>query len=215
MCHPVSHWQTKGSDLFIKGQVTSWWCTKTHSPGGKEPNAHSCAEISYAWLKELGKASQLLHRVFGLASSHTTQVWATVLPGWLGREGLLEGGNCTEPGERGMWGWVITKQGLSLYCWIQNTSNEEKKKAFLLIVLVNQAVALTLATVRTNNHFFLSGISSHFSLQSHSDCSCYDRVVSPNYFRFNHQLRFFLKVESNAQVSSQIPGTQFQKTCIF
>lgn len=90
-----------------------------------------------------------------------------------------------------------------------------KKKAFLLIVLVNQAVALTLATVRTNNHFFLSGISSHFSLQSHSDCSCYDRVVSPNYFRFNHQLRFFLKVESNAQVSSQIPGTQFQKTCIF
>lgn len=151
MCHPVSRWQTQGSDLFIKGQVTSWSCTKTRSHGGKEPNAHSCAEKSRAWLKELGKASQLLNRVFGLAPRTLHRCGVLCFQaGWAGRDYWSEA--IALNWGKGNVGMNDNKPGFKPLL-LNSTDIKPGKKALLLIALVNQVVVLTLATVRTNNQF--------------------------------------------------------------
>lgn len=50
------------------------------------------------------------------------------------------------------------------------------EEPLLIIPLVNQAVILTLAALRTNSH--LAGISSDFSLRCLSDCSCCNREIA-------------------------------------
>lgn len=78
-------------------------------------------------------------------------MWGAVLPGWLGREGLLREAIALNQ-EKGNVGMTDNKPRFKPLM-LNSKDIKPGKIALLLVALVNQVVVLTLATVRTNNQF--------------------------------------------------------------
>ena len=134
--------------------------SKVNSPPdhGRKPTqrkradcAHTYTEKSGALLEELGKASQLLSRAFVLALSHVTH-WCGVLgfhAGWAERD--YSSGAIALNREKGNLGMSDKKLGFKSLLLNSTELLNEGEKPVLIIPLVNQAVVLTLATVRTSS----------------------------------------------------------------